>query len=167
MSAPDAKPDTPRSQPAAAQLEAARKRGSRYLTAAFATFATAFMLLSVGQLVMGVFGIGLDAARIPGPAPLSQGACAEQLRGLRGAVERALGAAARAGSEEQASTTYQRDLAPEWDLEAEVVKQCDGEPHGRDAYGAVLRLRRAGEDLARRQVIELSPLRQNVSAYLP
>jgi hypothetical protein len=148
-------------------LETARKRGSRYLTIAFATFATAFMLLSVGQLVMGVFGVGFDAFRLPGPAPLAAGACAGELRGLEAAIGRALGAASRAGTDEKAVTTYRSALSPEWDEETAVATTCDAEPHGREAYAAVLRLRRGGEDLARRQVVELAPLRQNVSAYLP
>jgi hypothetical protein len=147
-------------------LEKARKRGSRYLTAAFVTFATAFMLLSVGQLVMGVFGVGFETFRLPGPAPLGAGACAGELRGLDAAIGRALGAASRVGTDDKALTAYRSALSPEWDEETDVARTCDGEPHGREAYAAVLRLRRGGEDLARRQVVELAPLRQNVSAYL-
>jgi hypothetical protein len=149
-------------------LAAARKRGSRYLTIAFSLFASAFMLLSVGQLVMGVFGVGFDAFRLPGPAPLAGGACASELRGLNDAVGRALSAASRAGTDEQAVTmAYRSALSPEWDEEPAVVRACDAEPNGREAYGAVLRLRHAGEGLVRRQVVELAPLRQNIAAYLP
>lgn len=147
-------------------LALARKRGSRYLTGAFATFATAFMLISVAHIVMGVFGIGFDAFRMPGPSPLGGGACADALRGLEASVERALGAAARAPTEAEATKVYAASLSPEWDDETGVVARCDRERGGPEAYGAVLRLRRAGEDVARRQVIELGPLRQTVSAYL-
>ena len=45
----------------------------------------------------------------------------------------------------------------------------EAEPHGRDAYAAVLRLHVAlGRGSGpRRRVVELGPLRQNVAAYLP
>jgi hypothetical protein len=161
--------ESPGSQPDVSSdgLEAARKRGSRYLTAAFATFATVFMLLSVAQLVMGVFGVRVGSSGLVGPAPLPAGACATGLRGLDGAIGRALGAASRVGTDHEAVAAFRSALSPEWDREPDVARACEAEPHGSEAYAAVLRLRRGGEDLARRQVVELAPLRQNVSAYLP
>lgn len=147
-------------------LLAARKRGRRYISIAFVSFAAAFMLLSVAQLVMGVFGEGLEIFRQPAPAPIAAGPCADGLRSLQTAVERALGSAAHADTDDRAAADYRTALAPEWDRHEEVERSCN-DPQRRDAYAAVLRFRQAGEHLARRQVVELAPLRQDIRAYLP
>jgi hypothetical protein len=147
-------------------LLGAKRRGSRYLTVAFSTVAAGFIVLSLGQLTMAVFGVGPEFFRAPPPTPLAASPCTEELQGLAASVERAVGAASRAPSEGDATATYRRALSPAWDDEAGAARRCNSVPHGAEALAAVLRLRQAGEEAARRQVIELGPVRHEVSAYL-
>jgi hypothetical protein len=147
-------------------LEPARRRGKRYIIIAFVAFSAAFILSSIAQLVSGVFGAGSDVLPQTRTGSLASGRCARELRALTSAVERAIVSAVPASGEAKARAAYRAALAPEWNDEADVEQRCSGDPHGTDAYAAVLRLRRAGEDFARRQVVELAPLRQDVAAHL-
>ncbi len=148
-----------------AVVAAAQRRAKRYVAAAFVTFAAIFVGASGLQLVGAVFGTNAPV-RGETPAPLSRGSCAQSLLGLSRAVERAIAVSLHAADEAHALETFSSSLSPEWDREKAVESGCAAEPRGRDAYAAVLRLRRAGEGFARRQVVELAPLRRDVAAYL-
>jgi hypothetical protein len=88
------------------------------------------------------------------------------LRGLSAAVERALAASGRISDEGRATARFREALLPEWDKEGAIGAQCAREAGGSEAVAIVLRLRLAGEELARRQAGELGPIRQDLEAYL-
>ncbi len=134
----------------------------------FGAFASAFVVLSAWQLMIAVFGLGAReplAAEKPGTG-VGAG-CAADLRRMTEAVDRAIAASAGATSEAQASAEYRAALMPEWRDDQGVSARCAAESQGSDAFATVVRLRMAGEQLARRQATELEPLRRDVAAYLP
>ncbi len=146
----------------------AGRRGKRIMTLAFITFATVFVLSTTYQVMGALFSIGARARPESGARALVRGDCTSSLRALSGAVDRAVGAAARDLDESVAAADFRAALEPEWgEGEERAQRECAGVPGGDDAYAAVLRLRRAGEGLTRRQVVELGTLRRDVSAYLP
>jgi hypothetical protein len=158
--------------------ERGRRLGRRYMVFGFGLFACLFMLSTTAQLVYGVFGIGarpLSTSADDGTQPT----CAEELRGMQTAVDRAIAASAHARGDKEASRQYLEALLPEWSngessgdvsqgpptrVEARCAKEIPG---GTDALTAVVRLRMAGEQLARRHAAELLPLRSDVALYLP
>jgi hypothetical protein len=146
----------------------ARLRGKRFALAIYGAFAVAFVVVSTWKIVVGVFG--LDAAPLASNAmsgPLGAEGCGRRLRELHGALHRALGVAVSARDEKAAIVTYRRLLSPEWDDERAVADVCAREPHGADAYAALLRVRVAQEAELRRSVASLAPLGQDLDAYLP
>jgi hypothetical protein len=147
-------------------IVAARKRGSRYLTIVFGAFAIAFIVISVAELIGAVFGVGLPIAGVTAPSNLPAGSCVERLKELQAAVDRAVASASRATSDDEAAAAYRRALSPEWDEARAGSDPCAADAPSQDALAAVVRLRRAGEEVARRQAVELGPLRQDVAAYL-
>ena len=151
-------------------LERARRLGRKYVIVAFAAVGGAFTVLTTEQLVLGVFVEGarpLASSAVPLGAS-SGPSCGESLRRMEAAVERAVTASGQAIDETAASDAYRRALAPEWDGRAAVESRCAAEkPGGTDALASVVRLRVAGEQLARRHASELAPLRRDVASYLP
>jgi hypothetical protein len=145
-------------------LERGRRLGRKYVLGVFVALASLFVVVTTLEITLEVFGRGLHgslAAPIPG-----QGACSEDLRRLAGAVERAIAASGRTLDEGRATTRYREALKPEWDKEGAIEGVCAGEAGGSDAVAAVVRLRLAGEEVARRQASELGPIRQDLEAYL-
>jgi hypothetical protein len=140
-------------------LERGRNLGRKYVLAGFVALAASFVVLTTVEITEGVFG------STP-PAPLADGACSQQLRGLAMAVERGIAASARLPSGEGAAAQYREALLPEWAEEGAIEARCASEPTGSDAFATVLRLRRGGEELARRQAGELGPIRRTLGAYL-
>lgn len=156
---------------------------SRLVYGSFLGLATAFILSSTFQLVVGVFGVGSEplAAADPSPAgpdglntpstPSTQ-ACADGIARLSAALDRNLARAVvpegeSVRTEEAALAAFRKGLDPEWTEEAAIQQSCVNEPRGEDAFAALLRLKLAQEGLVRRQMAEIDPLRRNVQAYLP
>jgi hypothetical protein len=147
-------------------VERGRRLGRKYVTVLVGIFAGAVTLVSTQQLVAGVFGLG--ASPIDGTHPgVAAGGCAEELRAMSSAVERAIAASSEAPDEARASEQYRAALSPEWNDSPTVESRCAGQAHGSDALATVVRLRMAGEQLARRHSSELAPLRRDVAAFLP
>lgn len=146
----------------------AKLRGKRIALAIYGTFASTFVLISTWQLANGVFGITISpiVAATAATAPAPKG-CADDIRAMRGALDRAFGVAVTAPDDGAALVSYRRALSPEWDGESAAADRCGGEPRGADAFAALRRLRVAQEASLRRQVVEMAPLRRDLAAYLP
>jgi hypothetical protein len=143
-----------------------RRLGRRYTVLVFGLLASLFMIATTQQLIFGVFGV--DARPLARDRATGSGgaSCAEELRGMQAAIDRAILASAHAERETEASLQFQRALLPEWGDGATASAHCASTPNGTDALATVVRLRVAGEQLARRHAHELAPLRQDVASYL-
>jgi hypothetical protein len=147
-------------------VERGRRLGRKYTIVVFSVLACSFMATTTLQIIFGVFGVG--ARPITKMESSGQTSCAERLRAMEAAVERAVAASARAPDRGVASTRYESALGPEWDDVSSVESLCASEGRGAtDALAAVVRLRTMGEELARAHAVELAPLRRDVAAYLP
>ena len=156
-----------------------RKLASRIVFGAFALFATAFILSSAAQLMSAVLGLRIEpvtaapqAATTPPLTEPGRAACAAGIERLIAALDRAFLEASKlatagAMSADGVVTAFQGSALPEWSEEAAIETGCRSDPHGSDAFAAVLRLRLAEESFLRRQIVELSPVRRDVQAYLP
>jgi hypothetical protein len=147
-------------------VERGRRLGRKYILAGFVTLASVFVVLTTLEITEGVFGSAAHGIASAAPPSEAEGACPDDLRGLSAAVERAMTAASRLRDGEEATSRYREALLPEWTKEAAIETQCAGAPGGADAFATVVRLRIAGEALARRQAGELGPIRQTLAAYL-
>jgi hypothetical protein len=157
-------------------LASARLRGKRVALGVVIVAAVAIIGASAVQIVPAVFGFGI--VPVPaGPPGTSERECAEGVRRLKLALDRAVGAgpaAARpegtaasenaaagpqgtAASENAAAgpqgaaggASFGSRLRPEWDDEGAVFESCRHAREGLDAWAALLRLRAVEEELAR------------------
>ncbi|WP_394849345.1 hypothetical protein LZC95_18100 [Pendulispora brunnea] len=151
-----------------------QKLASRLVYGSFLGLATAFILSSTYQLMIGVFGMGIEPLPSSGrPEAAVEGqACADGIAQLSAALERGFahsvgpdGASAR--TEEAVVAGFRKNLEPEWTGEAAIERTCASHPHGQEAFAALLRLKLAQEGFVRRQMVEIDPLRRSVNAYLP
>jgi hypothetical protein len=96
-------------------------------------------------------------------------ACAEGVRRLLASIDAAVVSAKTEGATDEATAVarFKERLAPEWADENAIRARCASVPRGQDAFAAVLRLRLAQEGFVRRQVAEITPIRRDVTAYLP
>ena len=147
------------------ETQRAQLRGKRIVLTAFLGFTTVFVLVSTWQLMIGTFGMGTKPLGVE--LDPDARACADGVRRMAGALDRAMAKASAADSEGSAVAAFVGSLAPEWDAEKTVATQCEAHPHGQDAFSALLRLRRTEEGFVRRQVVEIAPVRRDVQAYLP
>jgi hypothetical protein len=143
-------------------MRARRIRSTVY--GVFLAFASAFVLWSAKLLIWPLFGLDTPAERRAAPAGV---ACAEQIRSLVRALDRAMAAASASRGQAEASAMFRAALSPEWDGEESSRRACAADPNGLDAYAALMRLRRAEEGFVERQVVEIDPLRREVQAHLP
>jgi hypothetical protein len=143
-------------------MRARRIRSSVY--AAYLALATAFVLWSTKLLIWPLFGLEAPAERATNPAGA---ACAEAIRPLARALDRALAASAASHGQTEASTSFRAALSPEWDHEEAARQACAADKSGLDAYAALMRLRRVEEGFAERQAVEVDPVRRDVQARLP
>ena len=156
-SAPLEPTPTARPSPAAARIRSA-------VYGAFVAFAAAFVLLSVKELVVEVFGYrAAPVAEAPPGTP--ERACADGIRELSRALDRGALAAAGATDEKDAVARLGRALSPEWDRDREqaLAATCTREPNGAEAWAALLRLRRAEEGAAGRHAVLVGPLKAAVA----
>jgi hypothetical protein len=146
-------PEATRDDPARARLQ-----GKRVALGAILVVSIALIGSSAWQIIPVVFGAGTRP--IPaGPPGSSARTCAEGVRSLERALERATDAAG--------SGSFQARLRPEWNEEAAVRQACGQSSEGIDAWAALARLRSAEEQLSPRPGAELEPLRRDVIAHLP
>ena len=133
--------------------------------AVFVAFAAAFVLLSVKELVTGVFGLReAPPAAAPGTP---ERACADGIRALARALDRGAHASIAAVDEKDAVAKMRAALAPEWDREQDLAAQCAKDPRGAEAWAELVRLERAEEGAAGRRATVLGPLRADVERLAP
>jgi hypothetical protein len=134
-----------------------RLQGKRIALVVVIVISVVFIGASAWQIVPAVFGAAITP--IPAAAPGSPArTCAEGVRRLELALERAANAAG--------SASFQTQLQPEWDDGAAIEGACSQSSEGIDAWAALARMRSAEEQLAPRTG-ELSSLRRDVIAHLP
>ncbi|HEY8088786.1 MAG TPA: hypothetical protein VIF09_13095 [Polyangiaceae bacterium] len=132
-------------------------QGKRIALVVVIALSVALIGASAWQIIPAVFGA--NVAPLPASPPGSAArTCAEGVRRMAQALERAQGAAG--------SASFGERLSPEWDAAADVQKACEASPEGEDAWAALARMRCAAEQLAPRGG-ELATLHRDVMAHLP
>jgi hypothetical protein len=160
----------------------ARIEGKRIAHVVVIVVAVLFIGASAAQIIPAVFGWGIRplAAGAPGSA---EDACGEGVRAMERALDRAGGLAwssrgltSSGGAPlvdddptggEAAMQVLRAGLAPEWDAEARVERACAGSRGGSEAWAALMRLRRAEEQLVFGAFVELAVPRGDVASHLP
>ncbi len=153
----------------------ARREGRRIAHTIVIVVAVAFIGASAFQIIPAVFGIGVRPVAANGSDPVET-QCAIGVRSLALALDRA-GAMSWSPSpaaggpfdldSEKAHQAFERGLAPEWNSEAQIEQSCAKSSAGLDAWAALMRLRRAEEQLVLHGLLELVPLERDVTAHLP
>lgn len=137
--------------------------------------ALAFIVLSTWQVTEAVFWAAPARAQPETPA---EAACVARLRTLEAALERAGAHATSAGaparpsedysaSEARARKAFDDGLAPEWNDAASAEQACGASARSREAWAALLRLRRGLEGRASKDAREIGPLRRDFETRLP
>lgn len=152
---------------------AARLQGKRVALGVVIVVSVVFIAASAAQIVPAVFG--LDHPR----SPLSEGPsareCAQRIRSLALAVDRASANAwathtagdAPAADDSAPLRAFRHALIPEWTEAASVRQTCFKAPGGPEAWAALVRLRSTQEQMMIRDFSELLPLRRDFAAHLP
>lgn len=140
----------------------ASRRGRRIVSAAFISFAAAFIVISTLDIARGVYGKPVASGEAPPPSA----ACVAGIRVQVAALDRAMSASASSRDESTALQTFVGAAKPEWDGISETEEACSATPQGKDAFAALVRLRAADESFLRRRIAEVAPLRRDVDAYL-
>jgi hypothetical protein len=152
----------------------ARREGRRAAHAIIVVVAVLFIGDSAAQIMPAVIGAGIR--RIPTAPPGSpEQACSQGVRSLVLALDRAsleawslLDAPLQGETEsDPALLAFHRGLLPEWSAEKKVETTCESTREGPAAWAALLRLRRAQEQVVLRSRMELVSLRRDVAAHLP
>ncbi len=143
---------------AGADLRKARAQGRRLAHGFIAVIAVLFIGASTVQIVEAVFGADAAADAAAERRPDSDADRCARGVGRLVSIDRTAGdlaAVAEASGEDDAVA---RALA---------AKACAASPGGLDTWAALERLQVAREQLARRDRVDLEPLRRDVSAHLP
>lgn len=135
------------------------RRGRSIASGLFVLFVSVFIVSTTWQIGSGVFAN--KKSKAPPPA-----ACVAGISRLVPALDRALAASSAATDEGVGLATFAKNAFPEWNDQEKVAADCGTTAEGQAAFSALLRLRRAEESSLQRQVAELSPMRQDVEAYL-
>ncbi|MCL2448793.1 MAG: hypothetical protein FWD17_07600 [Polyangiaceae bacterium] len=144
--------------------------GQRAARALILVVAVLFIGSSAWQLVRALF-FG-NAGAPPAATAVLDPACADGLRRLASALDRAAASVAAPPSQsamaqpEDAVALFRRDLSPEWDREGAVKQACATGARGEEAWASLTRLRSAHEQLVRGRHAELAPLRHDLAAQL-
>jgi hypothetical protein len=139
------------------------RRGRSIVSALFVGVVSVFIVITTAQLGLGVFG---KTASKAGAGVAPPAACIAGISRLTPALDRALGASSPIADDSAALAAFAAATLPEWNDSQNIESACSTTPEGKDAFAAVLRLRRAEEALLHRDVAELSPMRRDVEAYL-
>jgi hypothetical protein len=152
-----------------------RREGRRIAHFIVIVVAVWFIGASASQIIPAVFGI--DSRPLTAiPSDSAETKCGVGVRALAFAVDRAGGMAwtrtDREGESldlalERTRLAFRLGLAPEWDAQADVEELCAKSSAGLDAWAALLRLRRAHEQMVLHGLVELVPLERDVTAHLP
>ena len=160
----------------------ARIEGKRVAHVVVIVIALLFIGASAAQIIPAVFGWGVRPLAAASPVT-AEGACGAGVRALAGALDRAGGQAwssrelaNRGGGPvvdndptggEAAMQVLRQGLAPEWNAQARIERACAESRDGSEAWAALMRLRRAEEQLVLGAFVELAVLRGDVAAHLP
>ena len=137
------------------------------------TVAVVFIGSSAAQIIPAVFRLRSPPRGAGGGATPDEQACLRGVAQLTRALDRATGqtwtdgdAFVRDGQADRALTAFWRGLAPEWDATGDVERACAQSASGKETWAAVLRLRRAHEQVLLRDRLELLPLRRDVPSHV-
>lgn len=150
------------------EAKAAPNKGvSRVVYAVFVTVAGAFIISSTVQITRAVFWAGAGDDTGTTRSSITP-ACAEGIRQLSSAVDRAFAAAALGRDAADATRRYRAARSPEWDdaRRAELLSPCEGDTQGREAAAAVTRFDRTAEGAAGREGAELGSVRRAVDSFI-
>jgi hypothetical protein len=140
------------------------KKRLRQLASGFViALALPFIVLSTWQLTASTFGMAPAARAATG----EEAACSNRLRTLEAALERASDKAAHEPDDAHARAMFESSIAPEWNDEAAVEKACDASARTREAWAALLRLRRGLEGRAQKDARDTGPMRRDFETRLP
>jgi hypothetical protein len=151
-------------------VAAARSRGKRVTFVIVCVVSVAFIVSSTIQITRAVFAVDV----VPLPSRAASGSpeqmCAEGIRGLSQALDRASGrlsSVASAADDAQTMAALRPSLSPEWDRADDVRTACDRAQGGPSAWAALERLRVAEEQAGRLGLEGLSSVRRDVATHLP
>ncbi len=140
------------------------KKRLRQLSAiAMACVAVPFIVVSTWQIIEVVFGNAPPAKA----ATPEEAVCTDKLRTLAAALERASDRASHELDDARAEKAFAAAISPEWDDQASAERACDATPRGRDAWAALLRLRRGLESRSKKDARDVGPLRRDFETRLP
>jgi hypothetical protein len=122
-----------------------------------------FIVLSTWQLIETTFG-GKVSARAATP---EEAVCTTKLKTLASALERASDAAAHETDEDHAHRAFAAAILPEWNDQASAETACNASPRGREAWAALLRLRRGLEGRSQKDARDVGPMRRVFETRLP
>jgi hypothetical protein len=126
----------------------------------------------IGYFVLVVVVIGICTVQVtiqavgrlggtPSDAPVD---CAQGIRSLVTAIERARSAAAASHEgESEAVALFRSSLEPEWARRGDIERACKGDPARLEALDAVIHLGFAEEHAVRRDAVELSEIRSKAA----
>ena len=141
------------------------KKRLRQLASSFVlVVALLFITASVWQIVVAVFGVAPVGAHTATP---EESACTAKLRTLEGALQRASDRAAHEPDDAHARSAFEAAIAPEWNDEAAAEKTCSPTARTREAWAALLRLRRGYEGRSQKDARDVGPMRRDFETRLP
>jgi len=140
------------------------KKRLRQLASSFVlVVAVLFITASMWQIIAAVFGTAPPA----GKPTAEEAACTEKLRTLEAALERASDKAAHEPDDAHARSAFEAAIAPEWNEESAAEKACSPTPRSREAWAALLRLRRGYEGRSQKDARDVGPMRRDFETRLP
>lgn len=144
--------------------KAVTKKRLRQLASSFVlVVAVFFIIASTWQIIVAVFGVSPPA----GTATAEEAACTGKLRTLEAALVRASDKAAREPDDAHARSAFEAAIAPEWNDEAAAERTCSPTARSREAWAALLRLRRGYEGRSQKDARDVGPMRRDFETRLP
>jgi hypothetical protein len=140
-----------------------KKRLKQLASGFMIAVAVPFIAASTWQIIVAVFGVAPTARA----ATAEEAACTEKLRTLEAALERASDKAAHEADDAHARNAFEAAIAPEWNDEAAAEKTCSPTPRTREAWAALLRLRRGLEGRSQKDARDVGPMRRDFETRLP
>jgi hypothetical protein len=141
------------------------KKRLRQLASSFVlVVAVLFIVASTSQIIVAVFGM---APPVRGTATAEETTCTDKLRTLAAALERASDKAAHEPDDAHARSAFEAAIAPEWNDEAAAEQTCSRTSRTREAWAALLRLRRGYEGRSQKDARDVGPMRRDFETRLP
>ncbi len=141
-----------------------KKRARALASGLIAALAVAFIVASVSQISVTIFGTAPPPAASATP---EEAACSTKLRALDAALDRASDRASHAPDEAHAREAFATALAPEWNDEDNAERACESSARSKEAWASLTRLRHGLEGRAKRDGRDIAPLRRDFETRLP